>query len=249
MLGFYSKAYQLLMLPLTQLRDPLTSVGIPGLSSLKNEPWKYRNYFRRYLFLLAFFSMPLVAYLGVYSDTLIIIVLGNQWISSSHIFQLLAISAFIQPVAGTRGLILISTGQSNKFFIWGLINAAFTILSFFIGIRWGVEGLAIGYAIVNYFLLIPSLYFCFSNTPVSAVLFFKELSQPFIHTAILFIMMLFMNRFLYDKLPHLLLFGITALVSISCYYASWMLYPAGREKIQYVNELLFQFIKKIKRKR
>ena len=43
-LGLYSKAYQLLMMPINNLRDPLTRVAMPALSRLQNEPEQYRTY-------------------------------------------------------------------------------------------------------------------------------------------------------------------------------------------------------------
>ena len=120
-LGLYSKAYQLLMLPISQLRQPLNTVGVPALSTLQNDPQSYRRYFKRYLFILAFFSMPIVGFLSVFSKEVISIILGPKWIAASNIFLLLTITAFIQPVAGTRGLVLISIGKSKKYFNWGLL--------------------------------------------------------------------------------------------------------------------------------
>jgi len=244
-LGFYSKAYQLLMLPLTQLRDPLTTVGIPALSTLSNTPEKFKAYYKKYLFLMAFFSMPLVTYLAVYSDNVITIVLGQNWLESSLIFKLLAISAFIQPVASTRGLILISTGNSKRFFIWGAINAIFVIIGFLIGIKWGILGITLSYAIVNYGLLLPSLIYCFQNTPITPKLFFREITTPTIHVIIMCLIILPVKYVFFKHFSDLLITGVSTVLAITAYYFSWYLYPLGRDKIKDVNDLLRPPIRKV----
>ncbi|MFW5701078.1 MAG: lipopolysaccharide biosynthesis protein, partial [Cyclobacteriaceae bacterium] len=132
-LGLYSKAYQLLMLPIVQLRNPLNSVGISALSSLQSDKIKFRQYYKKFVFILAFFSFPLVVYMGLFAKPLILVVLGDKWIDSAPIFQVLSIAAFIQPVASTRGLVLISLGKTKKYFIWGLANAIFVTGGFLIG--------------------------------------------------------------------------------------------------------------------
>ncbi|MEI6947127.1 lipopolysaccharide biosynthesis protein [Paraflavisolibacter sp. H34] len=177
-LGLYSKAYQLLMLPINQLRNPLNTVALPALSSLQSDPGKFAAFFRRYVFTLAFFSMPVVVFLGVFSNEVILMVLGPQWVEAGLIFKILAIPAFVQPIAGAQGLVLITTGKVKKYFRIGLVNSFFTVLSFCVGIQWGVTGVALAYAGVTWLLLFPSVYFCFRGTPVSLGLFVRETALP-----------------------------------------------------------------------
>lgn len=190
-LGVYSKAYQLLMLPITQLRNPLNAVALPALSSLQKDEEKYQIFFKRYLFTLAFFSMPIVMYLGIFSDEIILLVLGNQWSESGYIFKLLAITAFIQPVASTQGLVLITTGNVKKYFNIGCTNAIITITGFALGVNWGIIGVAISYAVVNYLMFIPSLFYSFKNSPISLSLFLREVTYPFIFSLLSGIVMFF----------------------------------------------------------
>ncbi|MBW3127674.1 lipopolysaccharide biosynthesis protein [Hymenobacter profundi] len=178
-LGLYSKAYQLLMLPITQLRNPLNSVAIPALSSLQSDKEKYRSFYFRYLFILAFFSMPMIVYLGVFSNELILLILGEQWADAGPIFQVLAISAFIQPVASTPSLVLITTGSVKKYFVIGVINAFFMVAGFAIGVFLdGVRGVAIAQGIVGYTLFVPVLYYILNQSPISAMAFLKEITLP-----------------------------------------------------------------------
>jgi O-antigen/teichoic acid export membrane protein len=62
-LGFYSKAYGLLMLPLTQINTPISAAAIPALSRLCGEPARYRSYYLKCISLIALVTMPLAVFL------------------------------------------------------------------------------------------------------------------------------------------------------------------------------------------
>jgi O-antigen/teichoic acid export membrane protein len=183
-LGFYSKAYSLLMLPFNNLRGPLTDVAFPVLSQLQHDPPRYRAYFRKYLSLMAFVTMPAAASLLVCSDNLVRVALGPQWTQSAEIFAVLAVTGFIQPVASTRHLVQVTTGQDGKYLRLGLWNAVITVAGFLIGIRWGAVGVAVSYGIVNYAMLYPLLRYSFKDSPVQVGDFFGSIVKPSVSSLI-----------------------------------------------------------------
>lgn len=198
-LGLYSKAYQLLMMPITNLRDPLNRVALPSLSRLQNEPEQYRSYYMKFISILAFLSMPVVVFMYVCSDNIINLVLGPQWAGASELFKILAFAGLIQTIGSTRGVVLLSTGQSRKYLWWGAGNALVTILSFVIGLPWGPKGVATSYAVANYLLLYPSLFYVFKGTPVRVVDFFsatyKPLAASLVMGAVCFVVLRNLNDF------------------------------------------------------
>ncbi len=177
-LGLYSKAYQLLMMPITNLRGPVNSVAMPALGRLQQDPAKFRDYYLKCVELLAFVSMPLVMFMFVYTEQLIDLLLGPQWLEVVGIFKILAIGAFIQPVASTSGLVLITTGQSRLYLKLGAISSAFICASFVVGLSWGVKGVATSYIVATYLLVIPRMYYSFRNTSVSLSLFVGAVYRP-----------------------------------------------------------------------
>jgi PST family polysaccharide transporter len=179
-LGLYSKAYQLFMMPISQIRGPITNVAMPVLSTLQDQPHKYLRYYQTIIDIIATLSVPLTIYCVLEADFIINLLLGPQWIGAVTVFRILAIAGLIQPIAGTRGLVMLSYGHSERYFKWGIINAIFCVSSFIIGIPWGIEGVATAYAIVNFAILIPSLFYCFDKTPVSVALFLKRFIPPLI---------------------------------------------------------------------
>jgi PST family polysaccharide transporter len=106
-LGLYAKAYQLLMMPITQIRNPLDQVAMPVLSSLRNQPERYVKYYQRLVDIIASLTMPLTVYCAIEADFLIQLLLGPKWEGVVPVFRILAIAGLVQAVASTRGLVLI----------------------------------------------------------------------------------------------------------------------------------------------
>jgi PST family polysaccharide transporter len=177
-LGLYSRAYQLLMFPITAIRGPINAVAFPAMSRLQRQPEEYRNYYRKITHLLALISMPITAFLFVASEPLIEFLLGNKWAGVSPLFSILAIAGFIQPTASLRGLVLMSLGNGKKYFRWGIINAIFISLGFTIGVKWGPEGVAWSYVVTTYLILPFSLMYVFYGTPVRPSDYWKSIRSP-----------------------------------------------------------------------
>ncbi len=177
-LGLYSRAYQILLMPISYIRIPLTLVAMPAMSRLQDNPARFRAYYTKLTSLLAFVSMPLMVFLAVCSDNIVLILLGEQWSEAGILFKIMAITGFIQTVATTWGLVLLSTGRANRYFRWGVINGILTITSFFVGLPWGARGVAIAYATLTYLILFPSLLYCFKGTPVSIATFMRAIWRP-----------------------------------------------------------------------
>ncbi len=241
-LGFYSKAYQLLMLPISQLRDPLNSVALPALSKLRGEGTKYRDFYKRYLFLFSFFYMPIVVGLGVYAKEFIFIMLGPGWEETATLFQLLAIASLVQPAASTKGVVMISMGMTRKYLRWGIIYATWTVSGFVVGINWGMYGVAMAYIITDLSILIPSLIWCFKGSSVSLKDFLGEISYPLIFSILGGAVTVLLNRYFSGEAPILeLCIGLG--VGVTTYLLCWLSTADTRNKLKQVLEIK-SFLKK-----
>jgi len=167
-LGIYSKAYSLLMLPISNLRNPINSVAFPAMSKLKNQPKLFRSYYKKIATTLAHISMPFVTFMFVAATPIIQIGLGEKWLDTIPVFKILAIAAFIQPVSSLRGMIAMSSGNSKRVLKSGTISAITITSAFIIGNRWGVEGVASAYCVAVWSLALPMHVFCTRGTAIKA---------------------------------------------------------------------------------
>ena len=179
-LGLYSRAYQLMTLPIDQINEPITSVSVPALSRLLDSPDSYRRAYLRMLEKIALLTMPGVVLMIVTSDWIIHIFLGPQWVGAVRIFVILGVSAIFQPIANTTGWLLISQGRTAQMLKWGMISGPLIVTSFLIGLPWGAVGVATAYTCVKLCVVDPLLYwFVGREGPVKTLDFYKTMA-PFV---------------------------------------------------------------------
>lgn len=166
-LGYYSRGYQLMLLPLNLFNGPLSSAIEPSLSRLQNEPERWRQAFLDALGLVTFLGAGVAACLIAVSGPLITTLYGPGWEKSATIFQWLAASLFAGVPINATGWIYLSLGRTRRMFIWSLIFVPVVSIGFLLAIPYGPVGIAAAYALTMNILLLPCFAFATRGTPVS----------------------------------------------------------------------------------
>ena len=183
-LGLYDKAYQLLLLPLSQINYPVSAVLVPTLSRLADDPERYRAAFLRTLEKLLMVTMPGIAFLMVTADWVVSVVLGPQWTEAARIFVWLAVAGFLQPVGSTTGWLFVSQNRTRTMLQWGFVGSATAIISILIGLPWGAVGVAMSYGLIGLFIRTPlNLWYVGREGPVRTRDFYVTMA-PFALAAI-----------------------------------------------------------------
>jgi O-antigen/teichoic acid export membrane protein len=179
-LGLYSKAYNLLLLPLRQVTMPLAAVAIPGLSSLQNQPERFRQYYLKSLSLAAFLAMPIGAVLLFEAGDFVRIVLGDQWTAAVRIFRYLAMAFFAQVLCNTSGWLYVSLGRTGELLRVGALGSFCMILSFVAGLPFGASGVALSYAVCMVLWVVPCMYFATRSTSILLSAVFVAVAPAFL---------------------------------------------------------------------
>jgi PST family polysaccharide transporter len=187
-LGYYSKAYQLLMLPLSQVSTPLYNVVVPALSRLQNDPEAFEAYFLQVLKTIFWLTAPAVGLLAACSDQIILLLLGPGWTETSVLFRIMAISALVQPLHFTMPWALISRGRTRELFWWGMGTTASLVGCYLIGLHFGVRGVAVSY-VVGFvgFGLLWVFFFALPRACVQRVRVLRAIAAPLLTSALVFI--------------------------------------------------------------
>jgi PST family polysaccharide transporter len=157
-LGLYARAYQLLLLPIDQINQPVASVAVPALSRLTDSPERYRQAYSRILEKVTMLTMPGVAFMIGTCDWIVRIALGPNWSGAARIFALLGISGLIQPACNTIGWLFISQGRTRQMFQWGMIGSGIIIVAIIVGLPWGAVGVATSYSLAIILVTAPLLF-------------------------------------------------------------------------------------------
>jgi PST family polysaccharide transporter len=156
-LGYYDRAYKLLLFPIQNIVTPLSRVMIPLLSRVQNDKQRFREIYLHTTWVLAFVTVPGISALVLTSDQVVDLLFGPKWHEVAPIFAWLGIAGLVQSASSTTGWIFICQGRTRTMFRWGIYSSATTIAAFLVGLPWGAVGVAAAYAISGYVLRVPVL--------------------------------------------------------------------------------------------
>jgi O-antigen/teichoic acid export membrane protein len=163
-LGLYSKAYNLLLFPLTQLNNPLVVVALPALSRVQDDPERHARYYLRMANLITWVMAPLMGYLFVAAHPVVNLLLGDQWGESASVFRLFAVAAPAFPLLRLNGLLFQSRGRTDRQRKLEMLQSPVLVGCFVLGLSFGIRGVALAYTLAILAMLPWSLSFAFSGT-------------------------------------------------------------------------------------
>ena len=227
-LGIYSRAYNLLMLPISQINDPIGGVAMPALSRLQNDPAGFRRYYVRAIQTLAFATMPLVLFCFVATDAIILTILGPQWTDAVSVFRWLALGAFVGTINFAPGWLCVSLGRANRQLYWAILSAPLAVLAFFVGAHWGVDGVAAAFSVSWTLLFILFVVYACYGSPVRLRDLVRCLWRIVAASVLAGIGLGILAEALWPELsPGARLIG-DGLLFATMYLGCWMVIPGGR---------------------
>ena len=158
-LGYYKKAYDLFVLPTSQLLSPLSGVAISTLSRLKKDPTEFNRWFQRGLSVLALVGMAVSADLTLIGRDVIRLLLGPQWDATGRIFEFFGPGIGLMLIYNVHSWMHLSLGRAERWFRWGLIEVSVTALLFLLALNRGPAGIAAAWTISYAILTVPALWY------------------------------------------------------------------------------------------
>jgi PST family polysaccharide transporter len=148
-LGFYNRAFQLMVLPLNQINAPSSRVALPTLSRLQDQPKRYAEFISFGQTILLNIVCFVLAFAVSQAPDVIHLALGSQWDQTVPLFQILAVAGLFQAAAYSSYWVFLSHGLTTRYLVYMLATRPFVIGIIVLGAAWGVEGVAIAYAVTT----------------------------------------------------------------------------------------------------
>lgn len=244
-LGLYAQAYKLLLLPIQQINNPITSVALPTLSSLQTDTVRYSKYYYKAILLITTLGMPIVAFMFAAADKVILLVLGQQWLGAVPIFRLLAPAAFAGTFNVAGGWVYQSLGRTDRQFRIGIVMATITSTIFIISVNWGILGVAAAYGLATPILTTVGILYSYQGTPLKFRRFLGTILRPGFAAIASSLVVMGLNRFVFNGYNNLLQSLLVDFVLYGLLYLIfWLLLPGGRQTLGEI----YSIIKVIKQK-
>jgi O-antigen/teichoic acid export membrane protein len=156
-LGVYSLAYKIMLYPLQNISRVIVRVLFPAFSEVKHDNAHFKNSYLKVITFIALVTFPVMTGLFVVAENFVDVVFGEEWHQMIVLLIILSPVGMMQSIVTTVGSIYMAKGTTGLMFKIGALNAVVTVVAFIIGIPFGVEGVAIAYAISNLIMLYPNL--------------------------------------------------------------------------------------------
>ena len=144
-LGLYDRSYRLMMFPMSNVNQPMRRVFLPLLGKCQDEHERYRTIFLSALRITTLASLPPIGIAVAASDSLVPLLLGDQWAAAAPIFFWLSLAAAFQPINNTIGMLFVGSNRPSLLLRYGMVSSFTLVLAFLIGVQFGAAGVAQAY--------------------------------------------------------------------------------------------------------
>lgn len=139
----------------------------PILSDIQDMEKSIKSAFKKSFVLggIAFTSLFLLFFFN--AELIISIFLGNKWLDQSTVFRILSISMLFSIYMRLADSFIRSLAYVQFFFYTSILSCFLLIISIYIGINWGIEGVALAVVITNFLVFIIELIFITKKIGIS----------------------------------------------------------------------------------
>jgi PST family polysaccharide transporter len=174
-LGYYQMGYMLLTYPISNFAAVVTQVVYPAVATIRDDLERCRAAYTRACSLVALVTFPLMLGLAVTAGPFVRVLLGDRWMPVAALLIVFGPLGAAQSIYTTTGLIYNTTGRTDIQFRWSILASAIYVLSFVLGSRWGILGVASCYAVAWTVLMVPSFLIPFRLIGLSGAKFLQAL--------------------------------------------------------------------------
>ncbi|WP_147803626.1 lipopolysaccharide biosynthesis protein [Alkalicoccus halolimnae] len=165
-LGFYSRAYQLMVMPANLIGQVLEKVLFPAMSKIQDNHAKLAQVYREGMRITTIFILPSSIFLIMNAEKVILLLFGENWLGLTEPFKVLAFVLLFRSAYKISDALVKAKGAVYKRAIIKAVYGGLVLLGAWAGHFYGLTGVAVGVSVaivINYAVmmyLVASLINC-----------------------------------------------------------------------------------------
>ncbi|GAA3554078.1 lipopolysaccharide biosynthesis protein [Amycolatopsis ultiminotia] len=148
-LSYYTVPYRIMLIPVSLLGNVANRVAFPVFAKVQDDRDRVRSVFLRITRVIGLVVLPAMLGVAVLADEFVETVFGAQWLPSAPVVQALAVTGILQSLTTPGGSVFMGLGRADVSFRWAWVPLTFVVPAFFLGLPWGVTGVATAYTIAT----------------------------------------------------------------------------------------------------
>lgn len=146
-LGLYEMAYNIAILPISEISDVVNRVAFPIFVRIEQERERLFKAFKKTILAVTIPSFILSLIIFLFSEEIVLIVLGQKWESAIPILKLLAVYGFIRAIAGLATSLFLAIEKQKYVTMMNLAKVIVMFIFIFpLSMAYGINGVA--YAVI-----------------------------------------------------------------------------------------------------
>lgn len=218
-LGVYSRAYSVMLFPLSRISRVLSRVMFPSLSLIQDDLPRIRALFLQMTRVIALVTFPIMLGVAASAENFTAVVFGPQWGEMVPVLRILAVVGMVQSVTTLVVNIYMSRNQTGLRLRVILPIQAVQVLGIVLGLQWGILGVAAGYAIATLATAPVECYYAGILIGMSVKDFVWNLRGVFLCSATMALVVAGLGALLPAGLSPFAAFGLQLLAGGSVYWA------------------------------
>lgn len=145
-LGLYSVAAQMVVYPMRHIVAILQRIILPVFSRVQDDTARLRHIHLTVTHGICLIVAPMIVLMTMLSTELVALVLGPGWEPVAGLLVYLAIAGGVQSVGGSNRTLLVARNRAGLTFRLNATAAALVVLAQLVGVRFGLEAVAMAEA-------------------------------------------------------------------------------------------------------
>ena len=162
-LGIYTIAKQIIMRPAQIINPIISKVTFPTMAKIQDDIPRVRNIYLKTINYLSSINFPIYVFIFIFSNEIVLILFGENWLDAVYIMQILSIWGAIRSTGNPVGSLLLAQGRADLGFWWNLGLLFYIPIGIYLGSYWKLNGVSWSLVILQLSLIIPNWYFLVKN--------------------------------------------------------------------------------------
>jgi O-antigen/teichoic acid export membrane protein len=196
-LGYYSLAFNLIIMPVSRINPILTRVAFPIFAKVQDDLNKLKKGFFESIKYLTLINFPLLIGLAVLAEPFVLVVYGKQWTNSILLIQILAFVAIFRSIGNPCGSLILAKGRPDLGFKWNLFILFVSPPAIYLSAQYSIYAVAFTLFLLQIIYFV--LYYPFILKPLIGFVkkewFIDSFLKPFLLTMFMGIVVYIINTF------------------------------------------------------
>lgn len=157
--GYYTRANQLMMMPVANVSTALNKVAFPLFAEMQNDNDRLRNAYKKIMLLVLFIVNPIIVLMLILAEPLTVFLFTDKWLPMVPLFKIICLSGLLYPLHLYNLLILQVKGRTDLFLKLEIVKKVLAVVVLILSFYYGLYGLLWGQFIFSILALFINSYF------------------------------------------------------------------------------------------